>query len=255
MDNNIQENIKQFSGYFKNELERLKCFAGDPNSCEWQTSDGDRKREYVKTLILTLLDGLSMIWNPNGKKPRVRFIQFIEKFTSWSDGNRVSTLLLFRRLDKENLVNGPLFNFLRQKLNKMDRLDNGTSYGISDKISETDQEPIDELPNTLKGYAISEKEEELIEDYQHFELLYSCRNYLIHEYRSPGGWGIPCESREAPCYFYRRSKSEGTWQLGYPLSFFFRLANEAIDNFGKYLKENNIDPYDYTRLPEADLLW
>jgi hypothetical protein len=87
-----------------------------------------------------------------------------------------------------------------------------------------------------------------VEFLQHINLLYSHRNYLIHELRTPG-YGIDSYNEDYPYYISfshisdDHSEDIETWELTYPVLFLKNLVSICLSNMKQYLIENNIDPY------------
>jgi hypothetical protein len=84
---------------------------------------------------------------------------------------------------------------------------------------------------------------------QHYQLLYTYRNSLIHEFRAPGHhaelWDV-----DEPYYTYVISDKgdnsgglERTWGLQYTAKFFRRLCVNGLSNLEKHFLQNGIDPF------------
>ena len=105
------------------------------------------------------------------------------------------------------------------------------------------------VPSTTEGYMYDIPKNIVIEE--SFSKIYNIhRNYLIHEYRPPGlGWGVMCGDVLNPCYHYHPDND--TFNLAYPIDFFFDRTNHILDNLKIYLNEKGLDPYNIEILPDT----
>jgi len=88
-----------------------------------------------------------------------------------------------------------------------------------------------------------------LESLQHFNLLYAYRNSLVHELREPG-YGMEFDENEEYPYYHGRTiiygdREERRIELVYPVNFFRRIAATCITGLEIYLKDTQLDPYDY----------
>ena len=84
-------------------------------------------------------------------------------------------------------------------------------------------------------------EKQLIPKCLHYELFYTYRNYIVHEFREPGYGGEPFAEGNEPRY--HAYSGEGQWRLLYPESFFCSLAASILASLEHYYGLNDIDPY------------
>src|SRR5690606_11243101 len=169
----FEYNVELFIGHFEEQVQII-----DNLSCN--LVEGDNLHIQKKTLFINLVDSLSNIrFNKNNfpqlaKQNRERFVRFVKEYSNWIDGSLVSLVFLRDNLSK-NYKNNPLYRYIDEKVKKYTQLDQWKNINeIDDEVSK------------LKSFATNEKEEEAIDYYQHYSILYRYRNYLVHEARKPG---------------------------------------------------------------------
>lgn len=85
-------------------------------------------------------------------------------------------------------------------------------------------------------------EAKLIAECQYFELFYTYRNCLVHEFREPGyGWDVSGAGVQ-PFYMSYLGR-EGQWERTFPTRFFQRLLDSTIEGVRDHLLREKIDPY------------
>lgn len=231
----VAESIKQFCSYFEREVDAIGRVevANDPDI---NTGAGNQSR-YRKVLYVTAIDTLAnlrfhksaypQLWRRN----RERFIRFLKEFGSWPEGDLVSIPFLKDELEAAKLLDKPLGRHVAAKLSNF-----STEDGGSLPCSE-----IDEPLSTLLALAITEKEEEVLHEYQHLALFYRYRNSLVHESRQPGKAMEVFDSNGGP--YYHGYINDPRWYLAYPPPLFEALLKRSIAAFRAYLEANQIDPY------------
>jgi len=235
MDNNQESfefNIERFIGHFEKQVQII-----DKLSFSLIEEDEDEKLYIQKEILLvSLIDSLSNIrfnkinFPQLAKKNRERFVRFVKEYSEWKDGNLVSIVFLRDNFSKE-FKNNPLFKYIDEKVKNYTQLDQWKAVN-----------EIDEEVTELKLLAVNEKEEEAIEYYQHYSILYRYRNYLIHEARKPG-YGMEFMSYEKDFAIYHSYINDETLHLLYPIGLIKRITCDSISNIKTYFKEQNINPY------------
>jgi hypothetical protein len=94
----------------------------------------------------------------------------------------------------------------------------------------------------LTKLATTEQEEQLLNEYLHYSILYRYRNFLIHEARVPGN-AMGIIQTDTP--FYHKHIGEDKLFLAYPLKMFTDILDRAINFTETYLMNNKFDPYDF----------
>ena len=107
----------------------------------------------------------------------------------------------------------------------------------------------DPLISDLLPIADTEPQRSAIQESSHANLLYVYRNHLVHEFREPGN-GSEMDHKDKVPYYNGLSHmnhdgkiEKDTWELVYPLGFFFSLAESSVVHIRRYLTKNDLDPY------------
>lgn len=250
----LKVRVERFIGYFSKELDLLEELLIDPSTTGSNDELSHRRRQWFKSLVVTMLDGLaarrfdSIQYPKLHKKNRERFKRFVEEFADWPDGRLVSAPLLLQYLGTKRL-NSDLHAHLNKRMERFGHNDAGCFRAAALDC---------ELGELLK-LAETEREEQGIRDSQQYFLLYKYRNSLVHEYREPShGSHSMCSSLEVPCYYgfkYRRPLKEPSCHgfkyqdedqlvLAYPAAFLLRLARRALEQLKSDFFNKDIDPYD-----------
>lgn len=229
---NTTKHIDKFISHFD---ERIKNVAS--------LEATDFVADFRKTLYVAIMDGMSKSvfpWSTN----RERFVSFIEKFANWPDGSNLSLPHLVRLL---SLVPDPQFEevrkFARSQLSNWNPgtvifLNSDTNLDQILSVWPTGQESM----KVLHGVRLNSM--------QHFNLLYTYRNSLVHEFRT---LGFPFEDQHEKEPFYihltrnvdNLSIIEYVWQLNYPEEFFRSICQRSLEALRSYLYSNMIDPIDF----------
>jgi hypothetical protein len=233
----INEKVKSFCAIFERQRDVISKINVDWESLPGSAVEDYKVRLYRKILLVACLDTLAGIRFSKKHYPslsnsnRERFIRFVKEHADWREGDLVSIQFLTNKLNEYGLTKGKLSGYIRHKLANFD-----PNTGGSLKISKID-EPIDGLINL----ATTEKEEKAIFEVQHFSLLYRYRNYLVHEFREPGG-SMELDSLSTEPYYHGYIK-DPKWYLVYPMQLFYDLFQNSVKRFEEYLLIHSIDPY------------
>jgi hypothetical protein len=180
-----------------------------------------------KMACCALLDALSVARFPNEKHGK-RSREFVKAFSKWEHWDKVSMPQLLYRLQQSG-------DSAQARLKKHveAHLMHKEEYAIQ-------EDP--RCPELVKSFPESER---TIEKCCHVYLFYNYRCALIHEMREPG-YGYEFEYTERPCYQGQTEISTGrrTFQLTYPLTFFFNLCDECVANLEQYFLAKNGSPFD-----------
>lgn len=180
-----------------------------------------------KMACCALLDALSVARFPNGKPGR-RFRGLVGRFGKYEYWNHVSIPQLHYRLERF-----PRSDHERLKKHAERCLARGQGYAIA-------HDP--RCSELVKSFPESRK---IIRVCRHLSLLYNYRCALVHELRQPG-YGYEFEYTLKPCY-QTQMEIPGdrlTFQLTYPLKFFFSLCDECINGLEQYFLRKEKSPFD-----------
>lgn len=221
----LEESVERFLGFFRSRVEEIKNL-----KCPQSTG------LFRKILYSNLLDALSRTTAHPKKGNRERIVEFIRTFCNWSNCERVSLPHLIRLLEK---VPDPTFSDLR-----------GYAFSLFDQWSEGEIIRLDRDPDfqSVKKHwpkDIPKPLEDIqIEFLQHVNLFYRYRNTMVHELRTPG-YGMELPGDPSPFYHSMTDTDtqQNTWELAYPLQFYEKLCEDAIDKLKDYYLKDRIDPY------------
>lgn len=233
MMQNTEKEVDRFISHFQNQLEQIS---------KLNTSS---KELYKKLLYVSAIDAVSRSVYPR-RGNRDRFVSFIKRFSNWSNGNRISMTHLFELLQRNP---DTAFDKLRTWVFQELKTWSVHASSLSKlEIDPTYEEVKKQWPNTkehrtpIEGVAL--------ESLQHYQLLYSYRNSLVHELRIPG-YGMEFDEDLEPFYHKVSDVNENnkiitkSIELVYPSGFFNNLLKESLENYSIYMKANNLNPYDY----------
>jgi hypothetical protein len=181
-----------------------------------------------KMACCALLDALSVAQFPREKSPGRRFCRFVREFSNYDHWDNVSISQLLYRLQRSAKADDE-----RLKKHAEACLTRRQEYAIKE------DPPSSELIRSFPG------NENQIKDCSHLSLFYHYRCTLIHEMRAPG-YGYEFEHDVTPCYRTQTEIPTGrfTFQLTYPLGFFFNVCDECIANLERYFLSENKSPFD-----------
>jgi len=216
--------ITQFFNHFR---EVLKSFN------EISVSDSNHTILIQKLMCCSLLDSLSATRFPKesvGKK----FKGFVKSYSEYKHWNKVSLPQLYYKFENNQ---DPKFSALKTYVENI--ISGREDYSIQN-------DPIkSELIQNLPSY------KDQIENCSYSSLLYKYRNNLAHQMKGPG-YGFDFES-ELPFYHSMTDLNTNklTFQLVYPVKFFFKICDECIHNLECYFLKENKSPYDSFKLSDA----
>jgi hypothetical protein len=227
----ITNHIESFVAHFTERISSIAALASDNYLPDFQ-----------KTLYVAIIDGMSKSVFPR-RPNRDRFVSFVAQFSQWTNGSRLSLPHLVKLL---SLVPDPQFEDARKfARNLLTNWMPGEIKHLEDDL-EVDQIipiwPTGKLEmRILHGVSLL--------SIQHYHLMYSYRNSLVHEFKSSG---FPIEEFDEmePHYFHltRNADSlldlEHVWQLNYPERFFQLICEQCLASLRDYLHSNMIDPID-----------
>lgn len=207
------DNIQQYYDYFKKELEKV---------------DSGGENLHSRILLVTIMDALSRAAHPHlAKKNHDRFVKFIDNCAQWSDRDRVSLPQIKYKLKEASLINGPLYNYVTSTIN-------GWQESLIHDSS------VDPLFDSVISKAQCDCERKIIKSSKYKELLYSHRNYLVHEYRNPGD-GFVGFSQSTGAHYHQYDER---WELVFPVSLFSSFCHDGLSELKKKLIDEGIDPYE-----------
>ncbi len=228
MNNYIAE-IERYMRHFEKEFSQVQSL---------KVTDNYHAAIYKKMIYVGIIDALSKCIFPS-RNNRDRFVSFINQFSGWKNGHKISLPHLFQLLEKNP---EPAFSELRSYvISELEKWHSG-------EIVTLNREP--EI-STIRKLWPKEKEHQKplsglgVESLQHCNLFYSYRNSLIHEFREPGR-GIESQPDDVPYYItfsYLEEPEKEVWELTYPVTFFENILRNCIAGIKKYLIQNKINPY------------
>ncbi len=233
MDEQLNEAIDRYCRHFSKQINMVNAVSGESADL------------FKKILFCSVLDALSRSIYPQ-KAPRDRFTSLVKRFGRWSHHDRVSLPHLARLLQ---LIPDPSFEKLRKI--SLERLASWLPLWNDVKL---DQDP--KYDEFSKYWPKSDENRMPIQkiclaSLTHIQLLYSHRNSLVHELRTPGN-GIEMGTDE-PFYHDMSTFSHAgeppleTIELVYPVKFFEHLCNTVLDELKQYLGENHLNPFNSYR--------
>lgn len=223
----LEEGVDRFLGFFRDLLKEIQNLESAKSTALFR-----------KTLYSSLLDALTRttaLAHPK-KSNRERIVDFVSIFCGWPEWGKISLPHLIRLLEK---VPDPAFSNLREyAFSIYDQWDEGA-------VIRLDRDPDFQTIKEIWPKEIPKPLEDIqIEFLQHANLLYRYRNSLVHELREPG-YGMEFTTDTEPFYHSMTNSDtkEKTWELVYPLGFYEKLCENAIDKLKDYYLKDRIDPY------------
>lgn len=192
-----------------------------------------------KLCCCSLIDTLSIARfgdNVNNKKfktltNRERFKMFVKDYTSYNHWDKISIPQIFYNRE---LIDNAKFKKLRFYAESiLAHKDQYSGYSIQ-------EDPL--YAELIKDFPELKED---IESRSYLTLFYKYRCKLVHEMREPG-YGF--EEPQDDTLFYLSvtglDTNRLTFQLVYPVGFFFKTCDECIHNLECYFQEVNKSPYD-----------
>jgi len=214
-----RDDIDRFIGYFKTGHREIEKVA---------------RMLLKKILYLVEIDALSRAAFPTVSGNRKRVVQFIDTCSNWNDKDKVSAVQLKLALKKNGIMSGKLYDSINRQIN---------SWGYG-----TIPRPTDDLTLEEAQRLSTTSESKHVNDARYAELLYTYRNYLLHEFREPGKSAESVIRADPTTPYYHGLDDlgvrEDSWELVFPLEFIQGLCEACIRGLEAYLIANNLNPYD-----------
>lgn len=214
----VRDDIDQYIAYFKAQNQEIATVA---------------RPTFKNVLYLVEIDTLSRAAFPRVSGNRQRVVQFIDTCSNWNDKDKVSVVQLKFALEENGILSGQLYG-------SMNRCINSWAYGQIIR-------PNDDLTLGEAQRLSTSSESKYVNDARYAELLYTCRNHLLHEFREPGrGTDLGVALPPTPYYLGRDLPSTGqsSWELVFPVQFLRDLCEGCINGLEAHLSANNLNPYD-----------
>jgi hypothetical protein len=236
-DDEIKLRIQRFIDHFGEQLEQIEAISGLSSST------------FRGALAVSLLDALSISASKTRQSNhtnRDRFVKFVDTFSDWPDGKRISLPHLVQLLRKNP---SPAFEAVRRKSNEM--LDSWIPMRGNVKFITEDPLLSDFKREWPKEQGLLKPLEGIsLERLTHYNLFWAYRNTLIHELRPPG-YGFDSGHYDYPHYHELTTVSAEkrhdpgilTIELVYPDTFILTLCRSALTNLHSYLMRNKLNPY------------
>ena len=196
-----------------------------------------QKPFYTRITLLALLDAVSRVANPTIKINRDRFIQLIGQYANWELSDCYSLRQLSILLSEPNAVAlRPHIDGLINEINKrMQKFPPPASLVNANDIDPSASDLESLLTSAIKDF---------IEPVRYPHLLWTLRNFIIHELREPGR-GIDFGLGKAFPYYHEIivDSGERTWELFIPTEVFTTILTNAANNLQKHLIEIDRNPW------------
>lgn len=226
----IMESIEKFVRHFKHQMELVDSIG--------QTGI---YKTHKKILYVAFIDVLSGVVYPK-KNNRDRFVETILNFGGWDHVERVSlpTLANFLKMNPDP-------NFTELMVRVSDLIG---QWSLADHIT-LDRDPeFSSLESYWPESKNREKKKRNLKCFQHGQLLYDARNFLVHGFRLPADvFDMPEDNDLEPYYLsclgpYAEipSQDRWCWALIYPILFLKRLSERILNNVEIHFKKEKIDP-------------
>lgn len=223
--NNINE-IEIFCNYFNDRIAEIEKI---------------ESRILKKVLFVSVLDSLSNLMESDTTGNKINFTKFIRNFANWKDSQKISLPLLYQHIRNNSITfeeDKEVIPFLEDKYKLI-------KYGLIHRLDE--DITIDDIRLKIGG-ELSKKANNEIMRFEHANIFYVYRNYLVHEFREPNFSGLEnIPTNETPYYIggdINISKQQTNWKLVYSEHFFIELVKSSLSAIKKYLIDNNKNPYE-----------
>jgi len=217
----IQDEVHDFFAYFR----KVSAYYQEQLTPESRSPDNFELLP-GKMACCALLDALSVARFPKTSHRR-RFRGLVWRFSKYEYWRRVSIPQLYYSLQH---VPGSDDERLRKHA-EMCLAPRQEGYAIA-------HDPL--CSELVKSFPESKK---IIKKHRHLDLFYSYRCALVHELRKPG-YGYEFNYTAEPCYqgMTEVPTEKRTFQLTYPLKFFFRVCDECIHGLEQYFLRKGTSP-------------
>lgn len=194
---------------------------------------------FIRILLLVLLDVLSKSALPGVQGNRKRFVKLIDTFSGWPDVNRYSIrqLQLLLKENRSKIESSMLEGFVNEIDRRIQQWPFEKEILLPCKVGPT----VEEI-----GEFIDKEIENKIEVVRYPSLIWTVRNFAIHEMRHPGR-GIDLELDHKSPYYHHFTWSDpprGTWELYFPNGFISKLVADCTINLKKHFLEKDINPWE-----------
>lgn len=222
------EDIDGFIEYFREQNREIATLEANPI--------------FRKILYLIEIDSLSRAAFPGLNGNRKRIVKFIDDCSNWPDKDRVSAVQLKVYLKEEGIQSSQLCNFVNEHINSWD-----SGSPPTYKVFPTQDLTLQETEKRM-----TKQESRYVSKASYKELLYTYRNYLLHEFREPGNVRDPAIDLGSNCHtpYYRDTENSdpssrgNSWELQFPVQFLCKLCADSINGLKEYLLKNGLNPYD-----------
>ena len=214
----IRDAIAQYLAFFK---ARNQAIAGIADAT------------FKEVLYLVEIDTLSRAAFPTIVGHRKRVVRFIDTCSGWQDKDRVSAVQLKLALEGEGIRSGQLYDSVNRRINAW-------GYGLIIR-------PEDDLTLGEVLPLATPRDRSCVTTARYAELLYMYRNYVVHEFRTPGQ-GIDLGDDLPPTPYYIGTDCPGggqnSWELVFPGHFLHGVCDGCLSGLEVHLITNNLNPYD-----------
>lgn len=190
---------------------------------------------FSRILLVSLLDTLARCASPREKSNRNRFVSLVDLHSDWVHKDRVS-LPQLRLL----LSNEPKAIECQELLREVESRLSRWSYGKILRPEEGDPLSKD-LDRFKRGKSVN-----LIERARYASLVWTMRNFAVHEFRDPGqGWSISDDNTSPYYHGHVNSPSnQHSWELYIPSEVISMLVLSCSEGLKKYFTRETLNPYD-----------
>jgi hypothetical protein len=150
---------------------------------------------------------------------------------SWPEASWVSAPVLLKRL--RGGADTPLVLELEKRA-ASHSTDSGGSYELAD---------FDAPKSVFLALAQPDQEGSVVEGATHINLLWSFRNFLIHEYREPG-YAMEAFGEESSNPCYHGYLEDPDWHLLYPVGFFIALLQRILESLEAHYVRRGSSPFE-----------
>ena len=232
----LDSDIDTFVRYIRDSIHAIGSIKVTPDG------DGHRHRLFKRVLYLGVLETLAKTVS-RGMGNRERFVATMRKFGGWRHAEKVSLPHLHRLMalahqeeDLAELREAVGADIAKWRVGEVIRLER-----------DLDEQRVKELWPAGGAHAYSVKDVG-VDSLRQVHLLYSYRNFLVHELRTPGR-GIDCRDTDMEPYYHSMSYYSGgstirSWELVYPISFMERLCQTILGEVEKHYRKEQVNPYD-----------
>jgi len=230
MEKLLNEAIERYCNHFSKQIVRVNEISGEAQIL------------FRKILFSSILDALSRSVYPH-EENRNAFTLLVKNFGDWPDHNRVSLPHLEKLLkDNTDVAFEKLRKIACERLKSWQHPMNTISLDCDPILEEIAEHWPEGRKLIIGNKKIS------LDWLTHLQLLYSHRNFLFHEFRTPG-YGFEFEPDDEPYYHelstFADEKSRGvdSIELVYPVKFLENLCTNVLGGLKTHLQENKINPY------------